>query len=376
VDLAGGWRVHRGGYAGEATMVLWLPSFALFLITTPLSQSLLRQSGFWLMTALGSLGWVPILFWNAAHDWVTLKHTQSHAGLEDYSSLHWLGPIRFFGVQFALLLGFWFAAWLWTMWRQRPTVDGEPESRYLWWMSAPVFGFFLVFALKNGGGEANWPIVAYLSGAVLTMRCWPAGAASSHWRWIGVPGFASLGLIITIGIHVPVAMQPVLLRIAGPASKERPTPMRRVDPTCRLRGWRHLAQEVDRVRGDLRARGIESELAAERWTQAGEMAFYCNAQPRVYCFGEWLGDRDSQYDLWRPNPCADPMHFKGRTFVLAGTGLERLQTAFDEFEVIRTVTYRADGQPIAEWTIAIGHRFKGTREFNLVPGKTRGSRSE
>jgi hypothetical protein len=364
------------GTLAKATMVLWLPSFALFLVTTPPMRTLLRQSGFWLMAAVGSLGWAPVLVWNASHGWVTLKHTQSHAGLEEDATLHWLGPLRYVGVQFAVLLGFWFAAWLWTIWRQRPTVSVEFESRYLWWMSAPTFCFFLLFALKNGGGEANWPIVAYLSGAVLTLRCWPANVTASNWRLVGVVGFAALGFVITIGIHAPGAMQPVLLRIAGPESKERPTPMRRVDPTCRLRGWRHLAQEVDRVRTGLRAHGIESELAAERWTQAGELAFYCDAQPRVYCFGEWLGDRDSQYDLWRPNPCGDPELFKGRTFVVVGTGLERLQGAFDQFDVIRIVTYRTDGEAIAEWTIAIGHRFRGTREFIDVPDTARGSSSE
>jgi hypothetical protein len=171
-------------------------------------------------------------------------------------------------------------------------------------------------------------------------------------------------------------MQPVLMRIAAPASKDRPTPMRSVDPTCRLRGWQHLAHEVDAVRADLRSRGIESELAAERWTQAGEVAFYCDAQPRVYCFGGLLGDRDSQYDLWRPNPCADPEQFKGRTFVVVGTGLERLQDAFEQFDVIRTVTYRTDGHPIAEWTIAVGRRFRGARNLMAVPGTTPGSTSE
>ena len=34
-------------------------------------------------------------------------------------------------------------------------------------MSAPIFVFFGLFSFKNGGGEPNWPIVCYLSGAIL-----------------------------------------------------------------------------------------------------------------------------------------------------------------------------------------------------------------
>src|SRR5438046_9381117 len=46
-------------------------------------------------------------------------------------------------------------------------------------------------------------------------------------------------------------------------------------------------------------------LATERWTQAGELGFYCDGQPAFHCLGLPLGDRDSQYDLWRPNPIVD-----------------------------------------------------------------------
>lgn len=353
------------GILAKVTMVLWLPSFVFFLLATPKHREHLGRRGFWIMLMIGALGTIPILVWNATHDWVTLKHTQSHAGLEEESSIHWLGPMRYLGVQFAVLLGSWFAAWLWTMWRHRPSANSDAEGNYLWWMSAPTFVFFGLFAFKNGGGEANWPIAAYLSGAVLTLRAWPVGLEASNLRLVGVFSTAAVGLLLTIGIHAPLVMQPVLLRIAGPETSERPMPMRRVDPTCRMRGWRQLAGEVDAVRAELMARGVTPILAAERWTQAGELAFYCDNQPSVYCLGVLLDDRDSQYDLWRPNPCANQDEFKGQTFVAIGVDLDRLAHRFESFEIVRKVTHRSDGQPLAEWSIAIGHRFTPVR-----PGST------
>ena len=54
------------------------------------------------------------------------------------------------------------------MFVHRPTVERDPDLRYLWWLSAPMFGVFLAFSVKTGGGEVNWPVTAYLSGLVLT----------------------------------------------------------------------------------------------------------------------------------------------------------------------------------------------------------------
>lgn len=343
------------GLLAKATMVLWLPSFTLFLLASPALRQHFRRSGMWIMTSVGALGGVPILLWNAANGWVTFKHTQSHAGFDDEAHFHWLGPAHYLGAQVAVLLGFWFILWAWGLWRHRPTIEPRAELGFLWWMSVPTFVFFGLFSFKNGGGEPNWPVAAYLSGMILV-----ASVGSQRWVRAGMVGFAALGLLMMSMLHAPATVQPVLLRIAGPATPDQPMPMRRVDPTVRLRGWRFLAGEVDRTRAELRARGIEPVLAGERWTHASELAFYCEGQPITYCVGLFLGDRDSQYDLWRPNPVADPTAFEERTFILVGLEMERLRDAFESFESQRIVYYAEDGQRIAEWTITIAHGFRTT----------------
>ena len=346
------------GVLAKYTMVLWVPCFALFLLTTPTLRCRLRKPGFWIMAGIGALGGVPILVWNARHDWVTLKHTQVHAGFDHDNGIRWLGPLAYLGTQFGVLLGFWFVAWAAAMWTHRPTRETKPELRYLWWMSAPVFVFFALFSLKNGGGEPNWPLAGYLAGMVLA-----AGWMLPAWRHRLVQASAlaaaAFGLLLTVIIHDAITLQPVLLRLAGPASEQHPMPLRRVDPTSRLRGWRFLAAEVDRTCADLKTRGIEPVLATERWTQTSELRFYCAGHPTAYCLGVKMGDRDSQYDLWRPNPSADAAMFQGKSFVLVGIDLEPLRPAFESFEPIRTVEYRENNQLIAAWTIAVAHGFHG-----------------
>jgi hypothetical protein len=350
------------GMLAKHTMLLFVPSLVVFLVTTPAVRTLPWQRGFWLMTALGVMGGIPILVWNAIHGWPMLEHTSVHVGVDEQVRIRWFGPIAYVAAQFAILLGVWFVAWAGAMWRHRPTLEERPEQRFLWWMSAPTVVFFALFSLLNGGGEANWPIVGYLAGMVLA-----AGWAREQWQHADfgrrlLTGSSTacaivLGLLVILVMHEPLEVQPVLLRIAGPATEAEPMPMRRIDPTSRLRGWRHLAAEVDRVREELRARGVEPVLAAERWTHASELGFYCTGRPRFCCLGPLLGDRRSQYDLWRPNPLADADHFQGKTFLLVGLEMERLQFAFDSMEPARVVEYRESGQLIAVWTIRVAHGY-------------------
>jgi hypothetical protein len=140
-------------------------------------------------------------------------------------------------------------------------------------------------------------------------------------------------------------------------------PLRRVDPTCRLRGWRTLATEVDRVCAELRAQGIEPVLAGSGWTFPGELGFYCAGHPQVFSLGLALGDRHSQYEMWRPNPVADVDEFAGRTLIIVGHA-EIDASAFERVEPLRWVVYREGEQPIAVWSIFVGHGYRG---LNAAP---------
>src|SRR5207249_2922207 len=88
---------------------------------------------------------------------------------------HWLGPLVYVGEQCGLLLGYWFVVWLAALAAHHPLVEKDAGVCYLWWLSAPMFGLFLAFSLKTGGGEVNWPVTAYVSGMVLA-----AGWLSGH----------------------------------------------------------------------------------------------------------------------------------------------------------------------------------------------------
>jgi hypothetical protein len=351
------------GILAKYTMVLWIPSLALFLLISPDHRRLLFGPGFWIMAGLAAACCLPILVWNMAHDWVGLRHVQRLSGVSQ-QGIHWLGPLVFLGGQCVLFLVFWFVVWLEAMVAHRPWIEPDAKLCYLWCMSAPMFTVFLLFSLKTAGGELNWPITAYVAGFVLAAG-WLARQLRSPTTWYRRLGATNLTLTCSVGLGIIVLMHradlvhPLLARLAGPPTLAQPFPLRRYDPSCRLRGWRTLAKEVDRLRSELGAGGREPILAASSWTLPGELGFYCRGHPTVYSVGLIIGDRHSQYDLWRPNPIADGAAFAGRTFILVGYLTPTLARAFDQVDPPQLVTHCESGQPIASWNVIVCRGFRG-----------------
>jgi 4-amino-4-deoxy-L-arabinose transferase-like glycosyltransferase len=357
------------GILAKYTMVLWLPFAGLFLLTSPDYRRLLVSPGFCVMTATAALCCLPILVWNWRHDWVTVRHVLGLSGMAEQRAkmgLDWLGPLTYLAGQVGLLLVFWFVVWAAALVAYRPWGEREPGVRYLWWMSAPMFAVFLVLSPKTGGGEVNWPVTAYLSGLVLASS-WLGEQLQSPRPWFRRWSLVNLGLCSLAGVAVTLVMHhstwlyPLLEPLARDSSN--PYPLRRLDPTCRLRGWHVLGAEVDRVRRRvLDEEGCEPVLAGCTWNMPGELGVYCAGQPLAYSLGAALGERQSQYDLWRPNPVADGGEFQGRTFLVVNL-TEALRGAFERIEEPVVVTYREHGQSISGWTIHVCHGFRG----NLVP---------
>jgi hypothetical protein len=359
------------GILAKYNMGLWIPSLAVFLLTSREHRPLLGRPGFWVMTGLAGLGCLPILVWNARHDWVTLKHVGglSRAGSAEF---HWDGPLAYVGAQFAMLLGFWFVAWAAALVEHRPWREPDARLRYLWWQSAPMFAVFLAFSPKTGGGEPNWPVTAYVSGMLLAVA-WVLRRLASPRAWVrrltawSLAASCGLGLAVSVLMHHSEWVYPVLGRVIGKPTIKHPVPLRRFDPTCRLRGFRTLAAKVDEVRDRLRQEGVEPVVAGSGWSMPGELGFYCAGHPTVYSVGPAVGDRRSQYDLWT-NPFRDRDEFLGRTFIVVGAVGNAMEGAFERIDPPVLVTHYAAGVAVADWPVTVCHGFKGFPKELLPPG--------
>jgi 4-amino-4-deoxy-L-arabinose transferase-like glycosyltransferase len=358
------------GILFKYTMVLWLPSLGLFLLLAPPYRRLLLSRHFWGMTCLAMSGLLPILFWNFEYDWVGFRHVSGQAGFHDDPKIHWFGPLQYVAVQCGLWLIFWFVVWVRAMWANAPWRAVTADRHYLWWMSATMFGVFLVFGFKTGGGEPNWPVAAYFPGIVLGVEwlVWQLrNAAGWEWRITagGLPAACVCGVALTLLAHFSAWAHPLLAVVAGPPTHRHPYPLRRLDPTLRLRGWHELAAEVDVVRDQVRREEGEPVLATTGWNMPGLLGFYCAEHPRVYSLGLPLGDRWSQYDFWRPNPVWDPRQFAGRTFLVVTPNPLDLHEAFGSVTTVRVVQLAIHGQPIGHWVILLCKDYRGFRSTTL-----------
>ncbi len=358
------------GMLAKYTMIVWIPSAMLFLLFTPSYRPLLFRRGLWIAVVVAGLCCLPILIWNAQHGWVTFRHVFGLSGLGSTGEtavpparIHWLGPLRYLGGQCALLLGYWFIVWLVAMIASRPGRERDEGVLYLWWLSAPMFLLFFAFSPKTDGGELNWPVTAYLSGLVLS-GAWLAKQFDDPRRWyrlgtaINLGIFCALGLAATVFMHHSEYLYPLLSKIAGEPTNANPFPLRRFDPTCRLRGWRTLAGEVDRLRIRLsEEEGREPILAGSSWSLPGELGVYCAGHPQAYSIGPVMGDRHSQYDFWF-NPLDDGDAFAGRTFIVVNGDERMLRQAFASVTT-KEVVHREANEPISSWHLSVCRSFQG-----------------
>lgn len=340
------------GTLAKQTMLLFPAGVLLLLAVRPEW----RTRRLWWFFPLSTLGLVPQVAWNAAHDWVSVRHLYGHAG-NGGQAAGWYSPLAFVGGQVGLLLGGWFVAWVLAAWRFRRTAD--PTAAFLWWLSVPVFAAFLLASVRTAG-ELNWPAAAYLGGTVLVAK-WVGERATGRGRWFVtwvLPLTVGVGLFASVLVRWPGLVRPAMAAVLPPATEDSAPPVRRLDPTARLAGWRTLAKAVDEVTTDLLwEEGEEPVIVSMAWTGAGELGFYCSGHPQVHTFGSVIGDRASQYDLWRPNPLADAQAFAGRTFVYVGDKVPA--GVFERVERVRSVTHHSGGVPLANWTVWVCRGYRG-----------------
>ena len=363
------------GILAKYTMALWLFSAGLFLLFTPTHRRLLAGSSFWIMAVVAGLSAVPILYWNSQHDWVTFRHVAVQAGVAESrqsSGIRWLGPLEYAGGQFALLLGYWFVVWFLALVRFRPWGDTPVGLRYLWWMSVPTFAVFAGSSVLKSG-QINWPVSAYLSGAVLVAGRLAEALAGQQARWARrfLVTFLVIGFAATLLAHDTRVVTSALSPVIPEETTANRTPARKFDPTARIKGWRHLGTEMDAIRAEVRrSDGDDPVLAGLYWDVPGLLSIYSDGHPQAYTLGLPLGlDRHSQYDFWHPNPVADAQAFRGRTFLVVAPGDPRaaLAPAFESVGVPQEVVYRENGRALAVWYVCVCRGYRG-----IDPGRRPG----
>ena len=272
-----GWWLLAGLATGLAMaskytgIILPLGLLAGILTSAPLRR-LLRTPGPWLAVLAASLVMLPVLRWNALHDWSSFRFQLEHGLGNPVGGAAWRRELELLGGQLLLASPVLFVLGVAAV--ARAARGADPVQRALAAVAITTATLFAYSALRRRV-EANWPALAWVPVAALLGTSRFAGA-SQLWRRVGL----AMGFIGTAALYLQ-SVTPVV-----------PLAARR-DPTSRAYGWADLATAVDSTLGSGQRRPW---VAADRYQDAAELAFLLPTHPAVFSLN--LGGRDNQYRYW------------------------------------------------------------------------------
>ena len=256
---------------------------------------LLRRPAFWTCILVSLLFLAPVVWWNAQHDWVTLKHTSHHFETKPDSGI--LDHLATFGTFLGLqALAFSPVTWLLMivavfggLWKWRGL---GVKERYLVLFSGPGLAVFALLSLRQNVNP-NWPAVYYLGAAVLT-AAWLDRAALDVLPWPRLRGWFRPALLLGAIASAAGYFLPFAIGLAGLTGSDK------LDPTLRLRGWKEVGEQAGALLANVPHPENTFVVVLGHRDHASQLAFNMPQQPRVFRFVR----RDvveSQYEIW-PDP--------------------------------------------------------------------------
>jgi 4-amino-4-deoxy-L-arabinose transferase-like glycosyltransferase len=245
------------------TTVLVPGAVVLMLLTSASGRAHLARPWIWLSAVTAAIGFSPVIWWNATHQWRSfafqLAHGTRDVGTNVLNNLgEYVGGQTLVWTPILFVLSIVVLVRCWRRLRELPD-----DQRLLLGCSTLILVFFGIFSARHPA-EANWPAFAYLPLTIL-LAIWGVAAPDVNkalWLRKGV----ILAAAITILLHVPE----VVLMTARVTGKS----VARVDD---MFGWRELAQKVDAVRGD-------RVVVCNRYGDAAELSFYMAGRPTAWAF--------------------------------------------------------------------------------------------
>jgi 4-amino-4-deoxy-L-arabinose transferase-like glycosyltransferase len=283
--------------------------------------------------AIAVLIYLPNLWWNRSHGFVSYLHVRDNAELS-WNLLHPTAFFEFLGSQFGVVGPLLFAALILIV--LRPRLLGERRAMMLSAFALPTLGLMLGLSLLSRA-EPNWAAPAYVSAIVLVV----ATALEGGWRRL-VPVSIALNLtaaVLLFGVTDAFAA----IGVAVPA---------KYDPLHRLRGWRELGQQV----GALLAAHPGLTLMADDRELLASLIYYVRPHP----FGavEW-NPIPGITDQWRL--VNNIGNHRGEDFLaVTMNGLvDLMQPEFAELTPLTTIATTSGHGGGRVYTVYIARGFRG-----------------
>ena len=362
------------GFLCRYTNAFELASVLLVLAFAPRLRQEFKKPGLYCLLGLFALCTIPPIVWNAQHAWITLLHLRTRGSLDQDVGFRPFEALKFFGEHFLFYSPLLFLALAWGVigsWRR---VNQQFKVLFLFWFGLPVFAFYLLLSM-NRVATPNWDAVAFIGFGLLAVYYWRERLETrAMLRWVAGAALL-LGLIISI-----IALDSDLLRSAG-------FHFWRSDPSDRMRGWKPMTAEVEKIRTDVETKlGEKLFLIADERHRASEISFYLRdkraegpGHPPVYLvesqdlvnqFSFW-----PRYDQFVEAPAKTPQSqdesyteqkgvnpFVGRSALLIRNYAQHpphnIRAAFESTEPVGTIELRRFGKLVRRWQLFLCRNYR------------------
>ncbi|HXC25998.1 MAG TPA: glycosyltransferase family 39 protein [Gemmatimonadaceae bacterium] len=265
------------GLCTKYTAVLVPFAVCCAMLVRPGLRIRFREPGPYVATIIAVLIFMPVILWNAQHQWVSFAFQIRH-GLGHTTGSALIREVQLIGGQLGLISPI--LAVMGGIMVAKTLRRSSSDRRFaIAAIAMTITLFFLVSALRKPV-EANWPAPVLLATLPL-LATWNMRGITRRWFQWGV-GLAML-CTVALATHALVGFFPV--------------PHRR-DPMTQAYGWDHLAAQVERVHDTLASRTscTHTWITADRYQDASELAFHLAGHPPVFALN--MSGRANQYDLW------------------------------------------------------------------------------
>jgi hypothetical protein len=222
---------------------------------------------------LAFLVFLPVLKWNAAHDWISFRFQLGH-GLSAVGGSVVGRELELLGGQIGLVSPILFVLGVIAVWQvlRRPGTD----IQFLLALTATAIFAFFMYSATRRRVEANWPALSYVPAMVLLAVVIPR-----HNEWLR-RGMGLAGLISSL-----IYVQALVTILPIKASR---------DPIARAAGWDFLADRVQKARNAMATTDGNTYVGSDRYQDVSELAFQLADHPRAFC--TCITGRKNQYELW------------------------------------------------------------------------------
>jgi 4-amino-4-deoxy-L-arabinose transferase-like glycosyltransferase len=333
------------GLLSKYAMLYFVGGMILSTLVSPRARMLVLGRRGAAIAVAGLLLFLPNLFWNRAHDFVTVTRIAADA---DWRQTQFrLGDaLQFAGGQFGvfgplLMAGFLLALWRLARRRDVPLLNSREDALLLAAFALPAL--LVIFAQAFvAGANANWAAPAYVSAVPLAV----AALCAMPRRW-GLKASFAVNLFVMAGFWL-VLLRPALAETMGVGNAFK-----------REEGWRGLGQAVSAA---AQAGPYDAIAAANRSVMA-ELTYY--ARPR-----------DLPLRMWSAGTAAD--NYFRMTIQLTPASRRVLLVLLPE-EARRVLPTFESSRPVGTVSLAVGGghiRVAALFDARLYRGAGRRARNE